>query len=76
MSLTEILQASTKLKPHERASLRAYLHMLDRANDPAWKKEMTVRLRNMKAGNEITSDEYYRRVSALDRAKARKRKAA
>ena len=55
MSLTEMLEASTKLKPRERASLRAHLFMLDRIGDPVWKKEMTRRRREMAAGRYVTA---------------------
>ena len=70
MSLTEILEASTKLKPRERASLRAYLFMLDRINDPAWKKEMARRRRRMEAGHYVTSEEVKRRLTAKDKKSA------
>ena len=67
MSLTEILAASTKLKASERASLRAYLFMLDRINDPAWKKEMARRRRRMEAGHFITAEEVKRRLRLTNR---------
>jgi len=70
MSLTEILEASTRLKPVERASLRAYLFMLDRINDPAWKKEMARRRRRMEAGHTVSSDEVKRRLAVNDKKRA------
>jgi hypothetical protein len=67
MSLSEILQASAKLKPRERASLRAYLFMLDRINDPAWKKEMTRRRRHMARGKHVAGSTVLRRLAARNR---------
>ena len=64
MSLTEMLEATTKLKPRERASLRAYLFMLDRISDSAWKKEMSRRRREMAAGRYVTSAEVARKLPA------------
>ena len=76
MSIAELKQTADKLTAKQRAWMKAYLFAKDRASNPAWRSEMTRRRRSMQAGNEITSEEYYRRVRALDQSKVRKRKAA
>ena len=76
MSIAELKQTADKLTAKQRAWMQAYLFAKERASDPAWRAEMTRRRRRMEAGHEITSDEYYRRVRALDQSKVRKRTAA
>lgn len=76
MSITELKETAANLTAKERAWLKAYLYAKERADDPAWKAEMTRRRKRMQAGQEITSDEYYRRTRALDRNSPRKHKAA
>ena len=76
MSTAELKETVDKLTAKERSWLKAYLFARERASDPAWKAEMGRRLKRMRAGQEISSDEYYRRVRAIARNRARKRKAA
>ncbi len=76
MSIAELKHTADKLTVKEQVWLRNYLAAKTRASDPAWKAEMTRRLKRMRAGNEITSAEYYRRARALDRNGGRKRNAA
>ncbi|MES2695234.1 MAG: hypothetical protein V4773_17295 [Verrucomicrobiota bacterium] len=76
MSIAELKATADKLTAKERAWLKAYLCAKERASDPAWRAEMSRRLKSMRAGNGISSEEYYRRVRAIDRNATRKRKAA
>ena len=76
MSISELRETADKLTAKERAWLSAYLAAKKRASDPAWKAEMARRLNRMRAGHEISSDEYFRRTRLLDRNSSRKRKAA
>jgi hypothetical protein len=76
MSITELKETADNLTAKERAWLKAYLFAKERASDPAWKAEMSRRLKRMRAGHGITSEEYYKRTRALDRSGVRKRKAA
>lgn len=76
MSIAKLKETADKLTAKERTWLRAYLAAKARASDPVWKTEMARRLQRMRAGHEISSDEYYRRTRALDRNGSRKRKAA
>jgi hypothetical protein len=77
MSITQLKEAADRLTPKESSWLRAYLAAKARSNDPVWRTEMARRLKRMRAGHEISSDEYYKRTRALDRtAAAVKRKAA
>jgi hypothetical protein len=76
MSIAELKQTADKLTARERAWLLAYLGAKARASDAVWKAEMGRRLKRMRGGDEITSEEYHRRTRALDRNSSRKRKAA
>lgn len=76
MSIAELKETADKLTAKERAWLKAYLYAKERASDPAWKTEMSRRLGRMRAGHGVSSEEYRRRVRALDRSGGRKRKAA
>jgi hypothetical protein len=76
MSTAQLKELADKLTAKESKWLSAYLAAKARASDPAWKTEMARRLKRMRAGVEVSSDEYYRRTRALDQASARKRKAA
>jgi hypothetical protein len=76
MSIAELKQTADKLTAREQAWLRNYLAAKAHASDPAWKAEMTRRLKRMRAGREITAAEYHRRTRALDRNSGRKRNAA
>jgi hypothetical protein len=51
-------QFADGLSTRERAFMRAYLWMLQRTSDPAWRKEMTARRRLAAAGHHITAAEY------------------
>ncbi len=62
MSIAELKQTADKLSKKERTWLRAYLAAKERASDPAWKAEMSRRLKRMRAGHGITDVEYYRRT--------------
>ena len=76
MSIAELKETADKLTAKERRWLRAYLAAKEQASDPTWKAEMTRRLKRMREGHEVNSDEYYRRTRSLDRNNTRKRKAA
>ena len=76
MSIAELKKTADTLTAKERAWLKAYLCAKERASDPAWKAEMSRRLKRMQAERGITSEEYYRRTRALDRNSGRKRNAA
>lgn len=69
MSFKEIVAAAARLKPRQRASLRAYLFALDRVNEPAWKSEMARRVKRMKAGKAVGASEVRRRLAA-DKSRA------
>jgi hypothetical protein len=76
MSIAELRETADKLTAKERRWLRSYLAAKEQASDPTWKAEMARRLKRMREGNEVSSDEYYRRTRALERNNTRKRKAA
>lgn len=76
MSIAALKETVDTLNSKERSWLRNYLAIKERSSNPAWKAEMTQRLRRMRAGHEISSDEYYRRTRELDRSRGRKGKAA
>jgi hypothetical protein len=62
MSIAQLKQTADELTKKERAWLRAYLAAKERASNPAWRAEMSRRLKRMRAGHGITDVEYYRRT--------------
>lgn len=67
MSIAELKKTADKLTKKERAWLRAYLAAKERASDPAWKAEMSRRLKRMRAGHGVTDADYDRRARTASR---------
>lgn len=61
MSIAELKATADKLTARERAWLKNYLSAKERANDPAWKTEMSRRLKRMRTEAGVADSDYRRR---------------
>ena len=62
MSLAELKRNVVELPEQERRELAAFLLQVGRERNPAWRAEMTSRMRDMDEGKKIGQAEFERRI--------------
>jgi hypothetical protein len=62
MSILEMKQAASRLSKRERQELQAYLIRL-RHNTPEWKRATAARIRTMKSGKRVSTEELEARIA-------------
>jgi hypothetical protein len=62
VKLVELKRGAENLSPDEREELAAHLKLLRLMDNPAWKKEMSRRMREMDAGKKVTQQQFERMI--------------
>jgi predicted transcriptional regulator len=62
MSLAELKHNATALPEDDRRALAAFLLQLGRERNEAWRDEVSLRMREMDAGQKVTQAEFEKRI--------------